>query len=427
MKKFFSFVIKQSVAVILIVLLVLGFGVYSTINMSVNLLPDINVPIVCVQVIYPGANADSVEKDVTVKVEEGVGSVSGITSVSSSSYDNLSAVILSFDYGTDTKAKKEDISAKLSAISLPDGVNTKIYDLDLNASALASVSVTSENGLEDAYAKAKELSSRFSAIDGVENVSIKGGADYSYTVIPYTGLELACPLIVKAFSYGALDIPLGNITDNGSDVQIRNNSDVKSEEDILNTPVELPEELRAVLGEYRSLLQNVNLGEYPYSDATLAMIETITGIKVSNDRHAYSRLFFVRIFFGRQSLALRRRRNRGVQIKRRELLRCSRRGKESLFSDFVGRGIHGVYTAFGRSVRIYFRQYFQRAYQYADRRCSCRTYHFPVSQKGKNVARHCDNYAPFRTFRADLSQPYGHHAEYGFARRTCGRYRYACR
>lgn len=283
MKKFFSFVIKQSVAVILIVLLVLGFGVYSTINMSVNLLPDINVPIVCVQVIYPGANADSVEKDVTVKVEEGVGSVSGITSVSSSSYDNLSAVILSFDYGTDTKAKKEDISAKLSAISLPDGVNTKIYDLDLNASALASVSVTSENGLEDAYAKAKELSSRFSAIDGVENVSIKGGADYSYTVIPYTGLELACPLIVKAFSYGALDIPLGNITDNGSDVQIRNNSDVKSEEDILNTPVELPEELRAVLGEYRSLLQNVNLGEYPYSDATLAMIETITGIKVSNE------------------------------------------------------------------------------------------------------------------------------------------------
>ena len=73
MKKFFSFVIKQSVAVILIVLLVLGFGVYSTINMSVNLLPDINVPIVCVQVIYPGANADSVEKDVTVKVEEGGG------------------------------------------------------------------------------------------------------------------------------------------------------------------------------------------------------------------------------------------------------------------------------------------------------------------------------------------------------------------
>lgn len=283
MKKFFSFVIKQAVAVILIVLLVLGFGVYSTVNMSVNLLPDINVPIVCVQVIYPGANASSVERDVTVKVEEGVGSVSGITSLNSKSYDNLSAVILSFDYGVDTSEKKEDISSKLKSLSLPDGVSTKVYDLDLNASALATVSVTSKNGLDDAYIKAKELSSVFSAIDGVESVSVKGGADYSYTVTPFTGLELACPLIVQAFSYGALDLPLGNITDNGTDVQIRNNSDIKSEDDILNMPIELPAELLTALGEYRKMLQDVNLGEYPYSDETLELISQLAGIKVSNE------------------------------------------------------------------------------------------------------------------------------------------------
>lgn len=283
MKKFFSFVIRQSVAVILIVLLVLGFGIYSTVNMSVNLLPDINVPIVCVQVIYPGANASSVEKDVTEKVENGVGSVSGITALNSSSYDNLSAVILSFDYGTDTGRKKEDIQSKISSLSLPDGVSVKVYDLDLNATALARISVTSRDGLDDAYIKAKELSEAFAAIDGVESVSLKGGADYSYTVVPYAGLELACPLIVKAFSYGALDLPLGNIKDNGTDVQIRNNSDIKSADDILNMPVELPEELKGVLSEYKNMLQSVDLGEYPYSDETLAFISQLTGIKVSNE------------------------------------------------------------------------------------------------------------------------------------------------
>ena len=61
MKRFISFIIKQSVAVTLIVLLVLGLGVWSTVNMSVNLLPDINVPIICLQTFYPGANATSVE------------------------------------------------------------------------------------------------------------------------------------------------------------------------------------------------------------------------------------------------------------------------------------------------------------------------------------------------------------------------------
>ena len=72
MKKFFSFIIKQSVAIVLIVVFVLAFGIYSTLNMSVNLLPDINVPMVCVQVIYPGANAQSVEDDVTEELEEGL-------------------------------------------------------------------------------------------------------------------------------------------------------------------------------------------------------------------------------------------------------------------------------------------------------------------------------------------------------------------
>ena len=283
MKKFFSFVIKQSVAICLIVLLVLGLGVWSTINMSVNLLPDINVPIVCVQTIYPGANAASVERDVTIKVEDGVGSISGITNVTSHSYDNLSAVILSFDYGTDTSEKKTDISSKLSALELPDGVSISVYDVDLNATALATVSVTSEKGVDEAYVRAKELASSFSAIDGVESVGLKGGAEYSYTVKPYTGLELACPLIVQAFSYGALDIPLGNITDNGTDVQIRNNSDIKSVDDILNMPITLPEEFKQTLKTFAEQLEGFGMVNPPYSDLMLSLIEKQTGIKVSNE------------------------------------------------------------------------------------------------------------------------------------------------
>ena len=251
MKRFFSFIIKQSVAVVLIVLLVLGFGVWSTINMSVNLLPDINVPVVCVQTIYPGANASSVEQDVTIKVEDGVGSISGITEVRSHSYDNLSAVILSFDYGTDTSEKKNDILSKLSSLSLPDGVSISVYDLDLNATALATISVTSKKGLDDAYDKSKELATAFSAIDGVESVELKGGADYAYTVKPFGGLELICPLIVQAFSYGALDIPLGSIKDNGTDVQIRNNSDIKSKQDIEDMPLTLPESVVKLMFKLR--------------------------------------------------------------------------------------------------------------------------------------------------------------------------------
>lgn len=274
MKKFFSFIIKQSVAIILIVIFVLGMGIFSTMNMSINLLPDINVPMVCVQIIYPGANAQSVEKDVTEKVEDGLSSISGITSFESYSYDNLSAVVLSFDYGTDTTEKKTDIQGKLSSMSLPDNIITSVYDIDLNAEALAVLSVTSESGadanerLRNANEAANEIASKLSAIDGVERVEIKGGAQTSYVVTPIVGLELAAPLFVQAFSYGALDIPLGNLTGNGGSVQIRNNSDIKKPEDIENMPLELPASLVTLMTTVKQVMRY-------YEDSTVEDLEEL--------------------------------------------------------------------------------------------------------------------------------------------------------
>lgn len=261
MKKFFSFIIKQSVAIVLAVIFVLGFGIFATLKMSINLLPDINVPMVCVQVIYPGANAKSVEEHVTVELEDGLSSISGITNVDSYSYDNLSAVVLSFDYGTDTKEKKSDIQSKLSSLDLPDGVTCDVYDIDLNAEALAVLSVTSGEGADDgeklknAYSAAKELKSSIEALDGVESVEIKGGAEVSYVIKPFGGLELAAPLFVQAFSYGSLDIPLGNITQNGGDVQIHNNSDVKSVADIENMPITLPSQIVTLLTSVKQIMR----------------------------------------------------------------------------------------------------------------------------------------------------------------------------
>ncbi len=276
MKKFFSFIIKQSVAIVLIVIFVLVFGIYSTASMSVNLLPDISIPMVCVQVIYPGVGAQSVEKDVTEKIEDGLSSISGITCVDSYSYDNLSAVVLSFDYGTDTKEKKTDIQSKLNSIDLPDSVITSVYDIDLNAEALATLSITSESGetdedkLANAYAAAEEIAAKISAIDGVESVEIKGGAQTFFEITPFIGLELIAPLIVQAFSYGQLDIPLGNLTQNGESVQIRNNSDVAKPEDIENMPLSLPSSIVTLLSSVKQVMGY-------YEDSTVDDLEKLQG------------------------------------------------------------------------------------------------------------------------------------------------------
>lgn len=253
MKKFFSFIIRQSVAIVLAVVFVAAFGVYATLQMPINLLPDINVPMVCVQVIYPGANAQTVEEEVTGKLEDGLSSIAGITAVESYTYDNLSAVVFSFNYGTDTGEKQTEIANKLSVIDLPDGTTVDIYDIDLNAEALAVLSVTSEEGLENAYQSAQELAVKLSAIDGVESVEIKGGAEKVWAVRPFGGLELTAPLFVQAFSYGGLDIPLGDINDVVGRVQIKNNSKITSADDIRNMPISLPSSMATMLSGVKQL------------------------------------------------------------------------------------------------------------------------------------------------------------------------------
>ncbi len=300
MKKFFAFIIRQSVAIVLIVLFVLALGIYSTMQMPINLLPDINIPMVCVQVIYVGANAQSAESDVTEPLEEGLSAISGVTSIDSYSYDNLSAVVLSFDYGTDTSAKKTDIQSKLSSIDLPSDVITSVYDIDLNSEALATLSVTSEQGdtdqdkLENAYLAAQDLSSKIAGIDGVESVSIKGGADYSYLIQPYGGLELISPLIVEAFSYGAYDLPLGSVTEvdedgNSSSVQVRNTSDIASEKDIYNVPVTLPSSMVTLLSSVKSQIADGLATIYDQIDAKLqasSMVLRLLGFTYPDDIEA---------------------------------------------------------------------------------------------------------------------------------------------
>jgi HAE1 family hydrophobic/amphiphilic exporter-1 len=261
MQKFFSFIIKRTVAIILLIVFILGFGIYCTGNMAINLLPDINVPMVCVQVIYPGASAASVETDVTEKLEDGLTAIAGVTDVDSYSYDNLSAVVLSFDYGTDTKEKKSDINNKLNSITLPDGCTTSVYEIDLNSQALAVLSVTGGDSADDRLEKAEKLQSSLTSIDGVESVDVLGGGEKVIKITPYVGTELISLLLVQTLSYGALDIPLGNLTVDGAEVQIRNNSDVSSIEDIENSPVGIP-------SSFVTLLTSVNQVMDYYEEST---------------------------------------------------------------------------------------------------------------------------------------------------------------
>lgn len=237
-------------------------GIMGTMNMSMQLIPDIEIPMVSVIVTYPGASAATVEDTVTSKLESELSNVTGVTDVSTFSYDNVAAVMLSFDYGTDLNEKISTVTDRTDKIALPDGCNDpEISTVDLNGMATATLYVTDTRDLETkgnvryAATTAHELAGRLLALDGVGNVQTDGEPTDSVTISPIKGMESAVLLLVQSLSGGQYDIPLGDITTTDGSVQIRNLSDVKSMDEIRALPVELPASVVASLSSVKSLAE----------------------------------------------------------------------------------------------------------------------------------------------------------------------------
>ena len=84
--------------------------------MRVDQFPDVTFPVVVVQTEYPGASPETVESDITRKVEEVVNTINGINSLTSRSYEGQSVVIIEFALTVDPAQAAQDVREKVALI-----------------------------------------------------------------------------------------------------------------------------------------------------------------------------------------------------------------------------------------------------------------------------------------------------------------------
>ncbi|WP_338848574.1 efflux RND transporter permease subunit [Massilia sp. W12] len=91
-------------------------GLFSYQRMRVDQFPDINFPVVVIQTDYPGASPETVESDISRKVEEAVNTINGINALTSRSYEGSSVVIVEFDLTIDPAQAAQDVREKIAVI-----------------------------------------------------------------------------------------------------------------------------------------------------------------------------------------------------------------------------------------------------------------------------------------------------------------------
>ena len=151
-----KFSVKKPFTVLVAVIMVLMLGFVALTKMQTNLLPDVSTPYLMVVTVDPGASPELVESEVSDVMENALGTVSGVETITATSAENYNLLLMQFNEGTDMNSALVKVSNKIdqTTASLPSSCLTpSIIEYNLNMNAFMTVAVSREGsdvyGLSD--------------------------------------------------------------------------------------------------------------------------------------------------------------------------------------------------------------------------------------------------------------------------------------
>ena len=171
--------VEHPVLAVMLNLVFIFLGIVSFSLLTMDLLPEVDIPVVTVRTIWAGANPEEIESQVTKEIEDAVATISGIESIESRSLESVSIVIIRFEFGIDINFAHIDVNDKVDAIiaQLPDDADPPIaVKHDIGASPIMELMVTGDSPLQELSELVdREVKEPLSRIQGVASVDILGG------------------------------------------------------------------------------------------------------------------------------------------------------------------------------------------------------------------------------------------------------------
>lgn len=173
-------VLKRPVTTILAVLCLIVFGITSITSSKLELTPEMEMPMMIVFTVYPGANPEDIDELVTKPIEEEIGTLNAIKSVMSYSNENMSMVLLEYEYGTDMDKAYSDLKKKTDVLqsSLPDDVEDPvIMEFNINDQPTMQLAVNNDAEANLYNYVNDKIVPEFEKISSVASVDLSGGRE----------------------------------------------------------------------------------------------------------------------------------------------------------------------------------------------------------------------------------------------------------
>lgn len=222
MNRLTRLVLKRPVSTLLAVLALFVFGFSSLMGLRLELMPDMEMPMKIVYTIYPGADSESVDDLVTSTIEDKVGSLSGVTSITSRSMENVSMVLIQYDYDQNVNDAYLDLRAALDQVKsdLPDDAqDPTIIEMNMDSMPSLTYSVSTTDGTDALAFVNQDVVPELEALSQVAQVTVSGGQEQHIKVelnrdeMKQYGLDMNT--IAQYMKATDFTIPLGSL-DQGS-------------------------------------------------------------------------------------------------------------------------------------------------------------------------------------------------------------------
>jgi HAE1 family hydrophobic/amphiphilic exporter-1 len=221
-----NFSVTRYVFAVGIFVAIVVFGIVSMLGLGVDLLPAVNIPNVQVVTSFPGATPSVVDQQVTQPIENLLSSISGITSLSSTSSVGSSRVSVGFDVSSDKNAVANQVASLVAGAvrRLPPGTNPPtVQTFDPNAQAILQFGISGgATSLTDVAQFAQNtLIPALELVPGVANISVDGAPTRQFQVLldpsKLQYFNLVPSQVVSAITSSAVNSPIGTISSqNGS-------------------------------------------------------------------------------------------------------------------------------------------------------------------------------------------------------------------
>ena len=239
--------IKRPVGVTMIILAIIALGFVSFRNLSVDLFPDIDLPIAVVATSYDGASPQEVEQLVTRPIEGSVSSIEGIEMVQAQSQPGSSLVVMMFSTGTNLDNALLNVRERIDQVKafLPEGANDpSVLRFDPSQLPVITVSLAGDDAAHLHDIAENEIQPLFERQEGVGSVAIEGGIVEEIQVIlnneQMNQYGLTSQQVLQAINSANVSSSGGVIDRGNQELQIRIPGEYESIEDIKGTLIQTP-------------------------------------------------------------------------------------------------------------------------------------------------------------------------------------------